>query len=54
VGLRSGGKSDVNDQLVETTDEATIATRNEHVRMQWQHLVAQRLAACMPFNGEHS
>jgi hypothetical protein len=53
VGLRCGGKPEARHQLIEATDEVTIATRKELVLMQWQHPVAQRLAACMTFNGRH-
>jgi hypothetical protein len=47
------GKPVAGHKLVEATGEAAIGVRNELGRMQWQHSVAQRLAACMQSDGGH-
>jgi hypothetical protein len=48
-----GDKPEERHQLVVTIDEAADGIRNELARMQWQHSMAQGLAACMQSNGGH-
>ena len=39
-----GGKPEGRHQLAEAINEAVLGISNELGRMQWQHLIAQRLA----------
>jgi hypothetical protein len=48
-----GGKPEARHQLVEAIDEAAVGIRNKLGCMQWQHPMAQPLAACMQYNGGH-
>jgi hypothetical protein len=42
-----GGKSEGRHQLVEAIHEAVLGISKELGCMQWQHLIAQRLATCI-------
>jgi hypothetical protein len=47
------GKAEARLQLLQAINETAVCIRNKLECMQWQHSLAQQVAACVQYNGAY-